>query len=565
MGSILEDVYIPKRESRIGKFQTDGFGALGGGSAPAKSVNGSGISDNDESSSLSQRQLRWEVGAISQCGIRDSNEDSYLISNDLLGAFAAHRSSSSMGGEDEGKGADADTNATASEEKGSDPDGNGNGGDSSEYDRHHHHGLFAIFDGHCGNHAARFATEKLPFYLMEEFDALPPRGTSADSNSSAASPEERAQSALTSAITRLDDDFCNLCQADGREWDCGATALIVLVVGDVLVVANVGDSVGVLCKSSKLLSPAPSRHGGGASSESASASDGAAHPEDVSSENGWATLELDKDVTTSKPSANGGDPAVAVADSSSSSEQAPVYFRVVSPIHSPARPDEKIRIEAANGWITTETEIPIKVQLQRMDFYDRDVVDILKRCFADRLKDHKDHRGPSHESKNRNAEPGRLLHISRVCGELAVSRALGDRDFKAAFNSTSDADDTKEGKEEVEGEGTASDSALWECPFLLPYPGKHCKQFDGDLVSGVPEIEVMRVGGKGVLEEFLLLACDGLWDVMDADDAVRVTRGLLFDRGWSAKKAAARLAELAIHLGSSDNVTVIVVRFYVEG
>lgn len=76
---------------------------------------------------------------------------------------------------------------------------------------------------------------------------------------------------------------------------------------------------------------------------------------------------------------------------------------------------------------------------------------------------------------------------------------------------------------------------------------------------------------------------------MDVDDAARVTRDLLFRRQWTAKRTvsmmlvkiswhtfrlsyfrlafdllmwskAARLAELAIHLGSSDNVTVIVVR-----
>ena len=52
------------------------------------------------------------------------------------------------------------------------------------------------------------------------------------------------------------------------------------------------------------------------------------------------------------------------------------------------------------------------------------------------------------------------------------------------------------------------------------------------------------------------MACDGLWDVMDSDDAVRIAKELLFDRKLSAKDGAARLAELAQHLGSSDNITV---------
>jgi serine/threonine protein phosphatase PrpC len=97
---------------------------------------------------------------------------------------------------------------------------------------------------------------------------------------------------------------------------------------------------------------------------------------------------------------------------------------------------------------------------------------------------------------------------------------------------------------------------------LLPYPDNHNRRFRGDLVINTPEFQTVRVGEPGFFDEYLLLACDGLWDVMDTDDAVRVTRDLLFEKNWPAKKAAARLAELAIHLGSSDNITVIVLRFY---
>jgi len=102
---------------------------------------------------------------------------------------------------------------------------------------------------------------------------------------------------------------------------------------------------------------------------------------------------------------------------------------------------------------------------------------------------------------------------------------------------------------------------LWESPLFLPYPENHNRQFRGDLVSNKPDFHHIRLGTKGVSNEFLLLACDGLWDVMDADDAIRVVRDLLFHKRFNAKKAAARLAELAIHLGSSDNITVILLRF----
>eukprot|EP00565_Helicotheca_tamesis_P000896 CAMPEP_0185737344 /NCGR_PEP_ID=MMETSP1171-20130828/30175_1 /TAXON_ID=374046 /ORGANISM="Helicotheca tamensis, Strain CCMP826" /LENGTH=185 /DNA_ID=CAMNT_0028408243 /DNA_START=1 /DNA_END=558 /DNA_ORIENTATION=+ len=181
-----------------------------------------------------------------------------------------------------------------------------------------------------------------------------------------------------------------------------------------------------------------------------------------------------------------------------------------------------------------------------MDFADKDVVEILRRCFSDRMNEHV---SQSHSAgkKGHHAEPGRIIQISRICGELAVSRALGDRDFKAAYN-----------RLEVTG---ADSDVRWEGPLFLPYPEKHDGFFKGDLVSSTPEVQMERIGRQGAFHEFLLLACDGLWDVMDADDAVRVTRGLLFEKKWNAKEAAARLAELAIHLGSSDNITVIVISF----
>lgn len=99
---------------------------------------------------------------------------------------------------------------------------------------------------------------------------------------------------------------------------------------------------------------------------------------------------------------------------------------------------------------------------------------------------------------------------------------------------------------------------------MFIYPDGHSGRFKGDLVSNKPDIKFFKVGQKGVVDEFLLMACDGLWDVMDGDDAVRIAKDLLFDKKLSAKDGAARLAELAKHLGSSDNITIVLIRFYWE-
>jgi serine/threonine protein phosphatase PrpC len=109
-----------------------------------------------------------------------------------------------------------------------------------------------------------------------------------------------------------------------------------------------------------------------------------------------------------------------------------------------------------------------------------------------------------------------------------------------------------------------SDDALgrsWEGPLVFIYPEGHSGRFKGDIVSSVPDIQFFKVGREPTI---LILACDGLWDVMDGDDAVRIVRDLLLDKKLSAKDGAARLTELAQHLGSSDNVTVILIRFYWE-
>ncbi|KAM3412948.1 hypothetical protein ACQJBY_004234 [Aegilops geniculata] len=85
-------------------------------------------------------------------------------------------------------------------------------------------------------------------------------------------------------------------------------------------------------------------------------------------------------------------------------------------------------------------------------------------------------------------------------------------------------------------------------------------------VSAEPEVTAVERTGK---DEFLLLASDGLWDVVSNQEACRVARSCLTGRaaaafpesvsGRSAADAAALLAELAITRGSKDNISVVVV------
>ncbi len=468
-GSILDQVYIPKKASRLKKTSAEAFGSYGGT-----------FSDHSEKNKSS---LRWEIGAISECGVRESNEDAYLITNDLLDAFET----SSYGTPPQ----------TVWKEECTD----------------HTVGLFGIFDGHCGNQGARFAVEQLGRFIHDELRIESTQEVDDGINNDASSMSPlKMESILRDAMIKLDVSFCNLCQEEGREWESGATALVAMLANENLVIASLGDCRGFLCR---FVDDA----------------------ESYVSDDCWEQLEIDR-----------------------SNEDGPLkrcFWREVTTVHSPSADKERERIENANGWVTTETEIPIG-QLRRMDFHDEDVIGILRRCL------HHNSSGSSitdseRSTKECKAAPQRIIHISRVCGELAVSRALGDRDFKADFNCTptqrSDTDNF-----ETKEDSTCANDMPWESPLFLPYPENHNRQFRGDLVTNTPDFDRIRLGTEGVSDEFLLLACDGLWDVMDADDAIRVVRDLLFQKKVTAKKAAARLAELAIHLGSSDNITVLLLR-----
>ncbi|CAA0824671.1 Protein phosphatase 2C 7 [Striga hermonthica] len=78
----------------------------------------------------------------------------------------------------------------------------------------------------------------------------------------------------------------------------------------------------------------------------------------------------------------------------------------------------------------------------------------------------------------------------------------------------------------------------------------------------IPDPEV-RVITRTVSDEFLILASDGLWDVVSNELACQVARRCLAGRfrkgGNRFEEAAGVLAELAISRGSGDNVSVVVI------
>ncbi|KAF7731553.1 Protein phosphatase 2C 1 [Apophysomyces ossiformis] len=115
-----------------------------------------------------------------------------------------------------------------------------------------------------------------------------------------------------------------------------------------------------------------------------------------------------------------------------------------------------------------------------------------------------DHKGSDAKEAKRIKDTGGLIMNNRVGGLLAVTRSLGD------------------------------------------YPLK-------EYVIGMPYTTETELGPK---DKFLILACDGLWDVCEDQTAVKEIKKV--ENPLTASK---KLLDLAISRGTQDNVSVMVVRF----
>lgn len=132
-----------------------------------------------------------------------------------------------------------------------------------------------------------------------------------------------------------------------------------------------------------------------------------------------------------------------------------------------------------------------------------------------------DHK-PYNEGETRRIEAaGGCVSMKRVNGDLAVSRALGDFNYKQS-------DD------------------------LPP---------EAQQVSAEADITVERRDGS---EEFLVIACDGIWDVMSNEDACEYVRQNLqrFETADTRiSQATDDLIDTCLKKGSRDNMSAVIVCF----
>jgi len=172
--------------------------------------------------------------------------------------------------------------------------------------------------------------------------------------------------------------------------------------------------------------------------------------------------------------------------------------------------DEARRVVSAGGWITTETDLCVG-RLHAMDLDDDEIFE------------------NAHERV-------RLNEIHRVCGEVAVTRAIGDVDFK----------------------GWSREPRNKRPSPCFVYPEDHPRSFVADLLVSTPDVVERNLDA---FDDFVLVATDGLWDVLDPQEAVDAARTLFHKRRATPRDVAQQLVQRALRLGSGDNVTVVVLQF----
>ncbi|XP_077397137.1 integrin-linked kinase-associated serine/threonine phosphatase 2C isoform X1 [Festucalex cinctus] len=96
---------------------------------------------------------------------------------------------------------------------------------------------FAVFDGHGGSRASGFAAEHLHHILVKKF----PRGESDNL-------DKLIKKCLVDTFRQTDEDFLKKATSQKPAWKDGSTATCMLVLDDVVYVANLGDSKAVLCR-----------------------------------------------------------------------------------------------------------------------------------------------------------------------------------------------------------------------------------------------------------------------------------------------------------------------------
>lgn len=144
---------------------------------------------------------------------------------------------------------------------------------------------------------------------------------------------------------------------------------------------------------------------------------------------------------------------------------------------------------------------------------------------------------------------GRVVN-NRVNGVMAITRAFGDLEFKGRLG-------RKSGALSPSASASSSSSMALIPATVQQNPFQRDEEKIPALLTARPDIHTLELDPR--VHEFLLLACDGLWDVLTSEEAAEIFRDRLHFHG-DLQLAAKELAQEAIRRYSNDNITVVAIQ-----
>lgn len=147
-----------------------------------------------------------------------------------------------------------------------------------------------------------------------------------------------------------------------------------------------------------------------------------------------------------------------------------------------------------------------------------------------------DHKPDDSDEQRRIQAAGGHVSGGRVEGDLAVSRGLGDFRFKipaTVLQATNPLSEDQEGSEIVKPEDQK--------------------------VSPIPDIIVQNRNLQN--DEFIVVACDGIWDVQTNYECVKMIADIFLEGETDLGLLCEEVLDLCLSMGSKDNMTTLVIKF----
>lgn len=142
-----------------------------------------------------------------------------------------------------------------------------------------------------------------------------------------------------------------------------------------------------------------------------------------------------------------------------------------------------------------------------------------------------------------------------LVANVGDSRAVVCRAGKAVALSSDHKPNRKDERQRIEeAGGVVMWAGTWRVGGILAVSRAFGDRLLKQYVVAEPELQEEMINDE---VEFLVLASDGLWDVVSNQDAISMVQSIP-----DAEEAARKLAEEALCRGSADNITCIVVRFH---